>query len=212
MEITNALISQYIEQFSQQEPELLQRLNRETHVKVLQARMLSGPIQGRFLSLISHLVHPKLIVEIGTYTGYSALCLAEGLAKDGKIITMDINEELYSFAKKYFDASPQKDQIDYRIVDAREEITKISDLIDLCFIDADKKSYPHYLELIIPKMRKGGVILIDNVLWDGKVAELDKQDKTTQLLRDLNEQIAKDPRLQPVLLPLRDGIYLIRVV
>lgn len=212
MEITNALIEEYIEQFSQKEPELLQRLNRETHVKILQPRMLSGAIQGRFLSLISHLAAPRLILEIGTYTGYSALCLAEGLRADGKIITIDINEELVDFTKKYFDESIYKDQIDYRIGDAREAIKDINQEIDLCFIDADKKSYPVYLDLVVPKMRKGGVILVDNVLWDGKVAEEDKQDKTTNLLREFNDKVRQDPRLQPVLLPLRDGIYLIRVL
>ncbi len=211
MEITNALIEQYIELFSEKEPELLQRLNRETHVKILQPRMLSGAIQGRFLSLISHLSSPKLILEIGTYTGYSALCLAEGLRPDGKLITIDINEELVDFTKKYFDESIYKDQIDYRIADAKEEIKGINQEIDLCFIDADKKSYPYYLDQVIPKMKKGGIILVDNVLWDGKVAEEDKQDKTTNLLRDFNKQIADNPLLQPVLLPLRDGIYLIRV-
>ncbi|MFM1913281.1 MAG: hypothetical protein RIR51_1119 [Bacteroidota bacterium] len=211
MEITNALIEQYIELFSEKEPELLQRLNRETHVKILQPRMLSGAIQGRFLSLISHLCSPKLILEIGTYTGYSALCLAEGLRPDGKLITIDINEELEDFTKKYFDESIYKDQIDYRIGDAKEEIKGINQEIDLCFIDADKKSYPYYLDQVVPKMKKGGVILVDNVLWDGKVAEEDKQDKTTNLLRDFNKKIAENPLLQPVLLPLRDGIYLIRV-
>lgn len=211
MEITNALIEQYIELFSEKEPELLQRLNRETHVKILQPRMLSGAIQGRFLSLISHLSSPKLILEIGTYTGYSALCLAEGLRPDGKLITIDINEELVDFTQKYFDESIYKDQIDYRIADAKEEIKGINQEIDLCFIDADKKSYPYYLDQVIPKMKKGGIILVDNVLWDGKVAEEDKQDKTTNLLRDFNKQIADNPLLQPVLLPLRDGIYLIRV-
>jgi predicted O-methyltransferase YrrM len=189
---------------------LLQRIERETHLEVLQPRMLSGPFQGRLLSLISKLVQPKRILEIGTYTGYSALCLAEGLRKEGKLITLDVNEELRSRVQGYFNASDYKEQIDYRIGNALDLIPLINETWDLVFIDADKKNYLKYYDLVMDRVRPGGLILADNVLWSGKVIDLKAQDKETVLLRQYNERINGDERVENILLPIRDGIMVAR--
>jgi predicted O-methyltransferase YrrM len=189
---------------------LLQRIERETHLEVLQPRMLSGPFQGRLLSLISKLVQPKRILEIGTYTGYSALCLAEGLRKEGKLITLDVNEELRSRVQGYFNASDYKEQIDYRIGNALDLIPLINETWDLVFIDADKKNYLKYYDLVMDRVRPGGLILADNVLWSGKVIDLKAQDKETVLLRQYNERINGDDRVENILLPIRDGIMVAR--
>lgn len=189
---------------------LLQRIERETHLEVLQPRMLSGPFQGRLLSLISKLVQPERILEIGTYTGYSALCLAEGLTKEGKLITLDVNEELHKRVQGYFNASDYSEQIDYRIGDALDLIPALNETWDLVFIDADKKNYLNYYDLVVDRVRSGGLILADNVLWSGKVIDEKAQDKETVLLRQYNERINRDERVENILLPIRDGIMVAR--
>ncbi len=210
MEFIDPAIDAYSRSFTEPESDLLKRLDRETHAQVLQPRMLSGHLQGRFLALISSLIQPKLILEIGTYTGYSALCLAEGLVPSGKLITLDINEELERFTRSFFEQSPLGSQIDYRIVDAKDEIPKIVDEIDLVFIDADKRNYALYFDLVINKVRKGGLIIVDNVLWSGKVVDESAKDKSTQALRDFNQKCLEDPRVENLLLPLRDGLLILK--
>ncbi len=206
-------IDDYIVANSQKEPELLAKLNRETNQKVMQPRMLSGHYQGRVLSLLSKLINPKSILEIGTYTGYSALCLAEGLPENGILHTIDVNEELVDFQKKYFDMSPQKDQIKQYLGDATEIIPEIDSNFDLVFIDADKPNYPKYFELIIDKMNSGGVILSDNVLWSGKVIEkVKRDDDSTLALLEYNKLLSEDPRVETVILPIRDGLTLTRIL
>jgi len=197
---------------SQKEPNLLQQLNKETWQKVLNPRMLSGAYQGRVLAMISKLVNPENILEIGTYTGYSALCLAEGMQKSGTLFTVDKNEELESFSKKYFDKSPYKNQIKQLVGDALEIIPTINKKFDLVFIDADKSNYANYFNLIIDKMNKGGVILSDNVLWSGKVVEkLNPKDVDTKALITYNKLMNSDDRIETVLLPIRDGLTISRV-
>lgn len=203
-------ISSYSENHTDAESELLKRLNRETHAHILKPRMLSGHYQGRLLSMFSKMLAPKLVLEIGTFTGYSALCLAEGLAENGKLITIEINEELQSIAQKYFKESAYSAQIEQIIGDAADIIPNIPNEIDLAFIDADKKNYAKYYELIIGKMRKGGIIIADNVLWSGKVAQADKIDKDTQTLRDYNLLVQTDNRVENILLPIRDGLMVAR--
>jgi len=206
-------IDDYIVAHSQLEPSLLSQLNRETNQKVMQPRMLSGHYQGRVLSLLSKMKMPKSILEIGTYTGYSALCLAEGLSKDGSLHTIDVNAELYDFQKKYFDKSDYKDQIKQYLGDAAKVIPEIDAKFDLVFIDADKPSYPKYFELIIEKMNPGGIILSDNVLWSGKVVEtIKKDDESTLALLEYNRLLAEDKRVETVILPIRDGLTLTRVL
>ena len=202
----------YSENHSDNESELLKKLNRETHLKIAKPRMLSGHLQGRFLSMISNMINPKYILEIGTYTGYSALCLAEGLQKDGKLITIDINEELLEFTQKYFSESKYNTQITPIIGAALNIIPALEHVFDLVFIDADKINYYNYFEAVLPKIRTGGFILVDNVLWSGKVIiEKDtKIDKDTQNMIDFNLKIAIDDRIEKVLLPIRDGLTLIR--
>ena len=205
-------IDEYIVAHSQQEPQLLQELNRETWQKVLNPRMLSGEFQGRVLSMISKLIQPKTILEIGTYTGYSALCLAEGLAPNGELHTLDRNEELFDLQRAYFDKSPYKDQIHQHLGTALDLLPQFDQKFDLVFVDADKENYSNYFHLIIDKMNPGGVILSDNVLWSGKVVEaLDPKDIDTAALLEYNRLLNEDPRLETVLLPIRDGLTLSRV-
>lgn len=205
-------LERYAEQHSQQEPPLLAALVRETHLRVLQPRMLSGHLQGRLLSVLSKLLAPSYIVEIGTFTGYATLCLAEGLAPLGRLHTIEANEEYEDIQNKYFEQSPYREQIVQHFAPALEVLPTLPDTIDLVFIDADKKNYLNYLEAVLPKMRVGGVILSDNVLWSGKVVEPVKDnDKHTQVLMAYNERLATDPRLETVLLPIRDGLTLSRV-
>jgi len=206
-------LENYVAQHSQKEPELLAQLNRETHQKILQPRMLSGHFQGRVLSMLSKLIRPKNILEIGTYTGYATLCLCEGLQKDGSIDTIDINEELAWIQKKYFDLSDWKTQITQHIGDAMELIPTLEKKYDLVFIDADKENYLNYFDLIVPKMQSGGIILSDNVLWSGKVLETpDPRDLSTIILLEYNKKINEDPRVETVLLPIRDGLTVSRVL
>lgn len=206
-------LERYIEQHSQKEPELLVALNRETHQKVLQPRMLSGHFQGRVLSMLSKLIRPEHILEIGTYTGYATLCLCEGMQKNGSVDTIDINEELAFIQKKYFDLSPWKDQITQHIGDAMEIIPSLDKKYDLVFIDADKENYLNYYDMIVPKMNVGGIILSDNVLWSGKVLEEpNPKDLSTNILLEYNKKINEDPRVETVLLPIRDGLTVTRVL
>ncbi|GAB3702043.1 O-methyltransferase [Spirosoma flavus] len=204
-------IATYAEAHTSPEGELLRRLNRNTHAHVMAPRMLSGHLQGRLLAMLSQMIRPRRILEIGTYTGYSALCLAEGLTDDGLLITIDQNEELESFARSYWQQSPWGNKIDFRIGSASDIIPTLSDTFDLVFIDADKRNYPLYFDLIFNKLRTGGFILADNVLWSGKVVERVKQsDLDTQSVLAFNQLIQNDPRVENVLLPVRDGIMMIR--
>jgi caffeoyl-CoA O-methyltransferase len=212
MEFIDEGIEEYARQHTEPENDLLKELVRETHAMVLQPRMLSGHLQGRFLSFIAKVYKPSLILEIGTYTGYSALCLAEGLNPTGRLVTIDVNEELESFTRSFFNRSAYRDQIDYRIADAAVEIPLIDGPIDLVFIDADKRNYALYFDLVIGKMRSGGLILVDNVLWSGKIIEETAKDKSTEALRDFNTKVTNDPRVEPLLLPIRDGLFLLRVI
>ncbi len=206
-------IDNYAVNHSQEEPQLLKELNRETWQTVLNPRMLSGAFQGRVLSMISKLVNPKTILEIGTYTGYSALCLAEGLQENGVLHTIDKNEELEELQYKYFQKSEFRDQIKQHIGNALEIIPTIDTKFDLVFIDADKVNYINYFNLIIEKMNKGGVILSDNVLWSGKVVEeLNPKDIDTKTLLKYNKLLNSDKRLETILLPIRDGLTISRVI
>ncbi len=205
-------IDEYAVAHSQGEPELLQQLNKETWQKVLVPRMLSGHFQGRILAMLSKLIQPKAILEIGTYTGYSALCLAEGLSEKGMLHTIDHNEELVGFQRKYFDRSTYKNQIKQYLGNALEIIPTINDKFDLVFIDADKSNYSNYFHLVIDKMNIGGVILSDNVLWSGKVTETpDPKDEDTKALIAYNTLLKEDPRIETILLPIRDGLTISRV-
>ena len=200
-------LDDYVVQHSEKEPELLKALTRETYQKVLQPRMLSGHYQGRVLSLLSKLINPKTILELGTFTGYSALCLAEGLQKDGVLHTIDHNEELVTFQRRYFDLSPFGSQIHQHTGDATDVIPTINLGFDLVFIDADKENYINYFYQIIDKLSPGGVILSDNVLWSGKVVEpLLASDISTTAIREFNRLLRDDERLETVLLPIRDGL------
>ncbi|HWR93968.1 MAG TPA: O-methyltransferase [Flavobacterium sp.] len=206
-------LEDYIEQHSQKEPELLAALNKETYQKILLPRMLSGHFQGRVLSMLSKLVRPLNILEIGTYTGYSALCLCEGMQENGVLHTIDIKEELIDFQRKYFNQSPWSNQIIQHLGEATEIIPTLNLKFDLVFIDADKENYIHYFEMIVPKMNKGGIILSDNVLWSGKVVEpLHPNDISTMILVEYNKLLANDARVETVLLPIRDGLTVSRVL
>jgi caffeoyl-CoA O-methyltransferase len=202
-------ITRYAERFTTPESPLLQRINRDTHADVRMPRMLSGHLQGRFLAMVSSMLRPACILEVGTYTGYSALCLAEGLAPGGKLITLDINDELEARVRGYFGQSPWAQQIDFRLGDAREIIPSLPGPFDLVFIDADKENYARYFDLVIDKVPSGGFLLADNVLWSGKVLDA-KPDKDTRAIQQFNEKISADSRIQTMLLPLRDGLLLMR--
>ena len=208
----NKDILEYSEKYSQQEPEILQELNRETHLKILNPRMLSGFFQGRLLSIISKLIKPKKVLEIGTYTGYSAICIAEGMNKNGIIHTIDKNEELNAIQKKYFKKSGLENNIIQYNGCALDIIPKIEEKFDLIFIDADKENYINYFNLVIDKLNKNGVILADNVLWSGKVINSEDHDLTTNVLREFNKSVNNDNRVETILLPIRDGISIIRKI
>ena len=205
-------LENYAAQHTEDEPLLLQQLNKRTHLNVLQPRMISGHFQGRFLSLLSKMVQPRTILEIGTYTGYATLCLAEGLHPEGVLHTIDIKEELTDLQREFFDRSGYGNQIVQHLGKAADIIPALDTTFDLVFIDADKQNYAHYFDLVIEKMNRGGIILSDNVLWSGKVVEEVKHnDKHTQALMAYNQKIKDDPRVETVLLPIRDGITLSRV-
>jgi len=209
MEFLPEDIQQYVEKLTSEESDLLKKINRETHAHVLRSRMLSGHVQGRYLSMISKMIQPKVILEIGTYTGYSAICLAEGLHPGGKLITIDINEELENRVRNYFKESAFTSQIDFKIGDARKIVPTLTETFDLVFIDADKENYSLYYDLVINKLSKGGVILADNVLWSGKVVQ-PNPDKDTKAILEFNRKIQDDPRVENLLLPLRDGVMMVR--
>jgi len=212
MEFIAEELDNYVCAHTIEESELLKRINRETHLEVLQPRMLSGHFQGRVLSMFSKMIQPECILEIGTYTGYSALCLAEGLKERGKLITIDVNEELENRVRNYFQSSDFKEQIDYRIGDAIKIIPQITEQFDIVFIDADKINYINYYEMVFSKVKIGGYIIADNVLWSGKVADESKNDKETELLRAYNLLIYKDERVENVLFPIRDGLMIARKI
>ena len=206
-------LDSYVTQHSENEPELLALLNKETHQKILAPRMLSGHFQGRVLSMLSKIIHPTTILEVGTYTGYATLCLAEGLAENGTIDTLDNEEELFDFQRKYFDKTIWTNQITQHLGDALNVIPTLTKKYDLVFIDADKENYINYFHLIVPMMNKGGIIISDNVLWSGKVLDEVKQgDITTQILLEYNQLLKEDPRVETVLLPIRDGLTVSRVL
>tara|TARA_R110002020_G_scaffold293535_5_gene509123 strand:+ start:42998 stop:43642 length:645 start_codon:yes stop_codon:yes gene_type:complete len=204
-------LDDYVVAHSQKEPELLQQLRRETYQKILQPRMLSGHYQGRLLSMLSKLINPKNILEIGTYTGYSALCLTEGMQSTGTLHTIDINEELVDFQRKYFNKSAFAKSIIQHLGDATAVIPQLEGKFDLIFIDADKPNYPAYFDIIIDRLNPGGVILSDNVLWSGKVIEeVNPKDISTLAVLEYNRLLAEDKRLETVLLPIRDGLTISR--
>ncbi|MDB2419878.1 O-methyltransferase [Flavobacteriaceae bacterium] len=206
-------IDEYVVDNSQKEPQILQELTKETWQRVLNPRMLSGAFQGRILSMISKIINPKDILEIGTYTGYSAICIAEGISNEATIDTIDKNEELEDIQNRYFKKSGFRDQIKQHVGNALEIIPTLDKKFDLVFIDADKSNYCNYFNLVIGKMKKGGIILSDNVLWSGKVVEkLDKKDIDTKSLLEYNRLLNSDPRVETVLLPIRDGLSISRVV
>ncbi len=205
-------LEEYITQHSTAEPELLSELSRETHLKVLRPRMLSGHYQGRILSMISKMVRPRHILEIGTYTGYSALCLAEGLSEGGTVHTIDLNEELREIQQRYFRKGGFEGRIKTYLGDALNLLPQIEVIFDLVFIDAEKTEYEAYFEAVLKKTRPGSIIISDNVLWSGKVAEAaDQKDTATEVLKAYNNKLSTDPRVETVLLPIRDGLALCRV-
>lgn len=211
MEFISKDLSDYCENNTSPESDLLANLNRETHLKVVSPRMLSGHLQGRFLSFISKLQRPKLIVEIGTYTGYSALCLAEGLHEDGKLISIDVNEETSAFARSFIEKTDYTDKIELALADAKNYIPTIKEPIDLVFIDADKKNYLNYYHLVIDQLNSGGLIIADNVLWSGKITMPEKEmDKETLALHQFNQYVQQDNRVENILLPIRDGLMVVR--
>lgn len=196
---------------SEKESKLLNDLYRETYLKVLNPRMISGHYQGRILSLISKIISPKKILEIGTYTGYSAICLCEGMDKDGILHTIDNNKELVEIQNKYFKKANLKDKIVQHSGDAKNIIPSIDEEFDIVFIDADKESYPEYYDLIINKVRSGGIIIADNILWSGKILEkVEKDDQATKSIIEFNNKIIEDNRVKNIILPIRDGLNIVR--
>jgi predicted O-methyltransferase YrrM len=211
MDILQPDLQRYAEQHTSPESDLLKRIDRETHARVLMPRMLSGHLQGRLLAMLSHMIKPKSILEIGTYTGYSAICLAEGLAPGGKLITIDSNEELEDTVRAYIKEAGLEQTIDYRIGNALELVPKLTGPFDLVFIDADKENYQRYYDFVFKLVPLGGYILADNVLWSGKVLQ-SKPDKDTRAIQEFNEKVQHDPRVENILLPVRDGIMIARKV
>jgi predicted O-methyltransferase YrrM len=211
MEFIDQKLDDYVCAHTENEPNVLKELNRKTHLSVLQPRMLSGHFQGRVLSMLSHMIQPERVLEIGTYTGYSALCFAEGLKPNGKVITIDVNEELEDLVREYISKAGMEDKMDYRIGDATQIIPELTEEFDIVFIDADKKNYCNYYNLVFDKVKKGGYIIADNVLWSGKVLEeYDSLDRETKVIMDYNNMVHNDDRVQEVLLPIRDGLMIAR--
>ncbi|NEU09227.1 O-methyltransferase [Flavihumibacter sp. R14] len=209
MELLSDELTNYLDRHCDPEDELLKSINRETHLKVLMPRMLSGHFQGRLLSMLSKMIRPERILEIGTYTGYATLCLAEGLTEAGRIHTIDINSELEEMVRSNFQRSAFVEKIEYHIGNALEVIPEINEVLDLVFIDADKRNNETYYNLVIDKVRPGGLILIDNVLWSGKVLETENQDKDTRAINQFNSMISSDPRVEKLILPVRDGVFIV---
>ncbi|SDL34849.1 Predicted O-methyltransferase YrrM [Catalinimonas alkaloidigena] len=210
LDILPAALSAYAEAHTSPESDLLRRLNRDTNANVLRPNMLSGHLQGRMLALFSHLLRPRRILEIGTYTGYSALCLAEGLTDDGKLITLDINEELEKRVRHWFAQSDLAAKIDYRIGNAADIIPTLDETFDLVFIDADKAGYAQYFDLTVDRVRPGGLLIADNVLWKGKVTQPELKDKALHTMMAFNQKVHDDPRVENVLFPVRDGLMVMR--
>ncbi|GHB41214.1 O-methyltransferase [Mongoliitalea lutea] len=212
MEFIDERLLAYCEDHTSPEDELLLHITRETHAKVLMPRMLSGHLQGKVLELLVKMLQPQVILEIGTYTGYSGLCMARGLGANGKLITLDINDELEPMVRGFFECSGLASKIDYRLGNALDIIPTLEDRFDMVFIDADKANYNKYYELVIERVNPGGIILADNVLWSGKVlvGPSQKIDKDTQALLDYNRMVQEDPRVENVLLPIRDGLMMAR--
>jgi caffeoyl-CoA O-methyltransferase len=209
MSIINEDLQDLLLKYCEPESELLKKISRETNLKVLMPRMLSGHYQGRVLSMLSKLISPGRILEIGTFTGYATLCLAEGLKSDGLIYTLDKNEELEDMVRESFAHSEYENQIKYLIGDATQTISGINEVLDLVFIDADKKNNGVYYDLVFDKVRSGGLIIVDNVLWNGKVVN-NEQDKDTKNITTFNNRIAKDDRVEKLILPVRDGLFIIK--
>ena len=211
MDFLDSKIEDYVVNHTEKENDLLHDLNRQTHINVLQPRMLSGHLQGRVLSMLSKMIKPESILEIGTYTGYSAICLAEGLTNEGKLITIDVNYELEDMVKKYIKKGGLDDKIDLKIGNALEIIPDLNQTFDIVFIDADKHNYINYYNLVFDKVNSGGYIIADNVLWSGKVLEkYEKLDKDTQVIVDYNKMVLEDERVENVLFPVRDGLMIAR--
>jgi caffeoyl-CoA O-methyltransferase len=211
MEFIDKKIEDYALAHSQEESAILKKINRDTHAKVMQPRMLSGHMQGNFLSMLSHMIRPRRILEIGTYTGYSAMCLSQGLTADGKLYTIDVNEELEKMVRDYFSEAGLNDKVSFIIGDAISIIPFIDEKFDLVFIDADKKNYSNYYDLVFDKVNKGGFIIADNVLWSGKVLDLNEnKDTDTVMINAYNQKVHNDPRVEHMLLPLRDGLMIAR--
>jgi Predicted O-methyltransferase len=206
----NPEMDRYLEMHASSEPEILKKLRRETYQKTTQPHMISGYQQGRLLTIISQMMQPKNVLEIGTFTGYATLCLTEGLAKDGKITTLDVNEDLAYLPKKYFAESEYSDQIKFKLQDAKEFLREADEIFDLVFIDADKENYVEYFKLIKPRTKSGSVVMFDNVLWYGKVLEENPKQKSTQIIKELNDLISKDEDFENLILPLRDGVNFLR--
>ena len=213
MDFISEKLTEYISENSNIEPEILARLNQETHQKILKPRMLSGHIQGRFLSMISKMKSPSTILEIGTYTGYGTLCLSEGLKEDGKIFTIDRNEELLKIQNKYFEESGKRDKIIQLTGNAKEILNDLNETYDLVFIDADKENYIEYFKQVSERLNKNGIIISDNVLWSGKVLDssLEKDEETNALVY-FNKILNEDKRFETVILPLRDGLSISRLI
>jgi predicted O-methyltransferase YrrM len=212
MEFIDPILDQYVCDHTAQEGELLKKINRETHLEVLQPRMISGHFQGRVLSMFSKMIKPNRILEIGSYTGYSALCLAEGLTDEGKLVTIDVNEELENRVRGYFDSSEFSQKITYLVGDAIKLIPTFNEKWDIVFIDADKLNYLNYYHLVFSSVKVGGYIIADNVLWSGKVADSTKQDRETNVLREYNDFVHNDQRVEEVLMPIRDGLMIARKI
>jgi len=204
-------LQQYIVKHTSPEDVLLKELDRETHLRILHPRMLSGHLQGKMLSMISHMINPKYILELGSFTGYSAICLAEGLKDDGRLVTIEVNDELEDFTRSYIERSENAAKIDFRIGDSREIIGELHYEFDLVFIDADKREYLDYYKQAIAKTRKGGYIIADNILWHGKVTEeVHPNDKHTQAILEFNDFVQNDDRVENVIFPIRDGLMVVR--
>lgn len=211
MEFIDEKIEAYALSHSQAESDVLKKLNRETHLKVLSPRMLSGHLQGNFLSMISKMIRPKHILEIGTYTGYSAICLAQGLQEGGKLHTIDSNEQLEKMARSFFEEAGLTHQIHFHVGDALTVIPTIQETFDIVFIDADKKNYSTYYDMIFDRVSKGGYIIADNVLWSGKVLDTQlNNDRETVLIDEFNKKVHHDKRVEHQLLPIRDGLMIAR--
>jgi caffeoyl-CoA O-methyltransferase len=209
MELLSDELTNYLDRHCEPEDELLKHINRETHLKVLMPRMLSGHYQGRLLSMLSKMIRPERILEIGTYTGYATLCMAEGLTENGLIHTIDINSELEEMVRSHFDKSTYSEKIRYHIGNALQVIPDLDEVLDLVFIDADKKNNGNYYNLVFDKVRPGGLIIIDNVLWSGKVLQTENQDKDTREINQFNLMINSDPRVEKLILPVRDGLFMV---